>query len=96
MHFISLVSLLLVAVPASSLSLPNLGKLPEYAGTIRIEGENKTLYNGPFGFDLSNVTTKSGGTHHCDGTYTNIRGKPGSTATMALNSIARTRFGWDG
>jgi hypothetical protein len=93
MHFISLVSPLLVAATASALLNPS---LPTYYGFLRIEGETKTLYDGPFAFDLSNVTTKSGGTHHCDGTYANSREKSGPTATKALDSVARGELGWDG
>jgi hypothetical protein len=44
----------------------------------------------------NNVTTKSGGTHRCDGTNLNSNPTPGPTATGALADAAkRVGFFWD-
>ncbi|CAF3617825.1 unnamed protein product [Rotaria sp. Silwood1] len=64
---------------------------------IRIEGQNNTIYESTI-FTLGrNVTTKSGGTHPCDGTNLNSYPTPGPTATSTLADTAdRAHFTWDG
>jgi len=44
-----------------------------------------------------NVTTATGGTHHCDGTNNHSNPLPGPTCTSALDDASRRHgFGWDG
>ncbi|KAF8582861.1 hypothetical protein K439DRAFT_1350266 [Ramaria rubella] len=64
---------------------------------LRIEGANHTIFEGLIFTRGHNVTTKSGGTHHCDGTNNNENLLPGPTATSALDDAADlAHFTWDG
>ena len=64
---------------------------------LRIEGVDKTLYEGPIQTIGAAVTTSLGGKHRCDGTNNNVHAIPGPTATGALDSAAkRAGFTWDG
>lgn len=64
---------------------------------LRIEGENKTIFEGPVFTQGHNVTTLSGGTHHCDGTNNGANVLPGATCTSALDDAAkRHNFSFDG
>jgi hypothetical protein len=64
---------------------------------LRIEGADHTIYEGPILTRGHNVTSPSGGTHHCDGTNNNVNPTPGPTCTTALNDAAKlSSFDWDG
>ncbi|KAF8519979.1 hypothetical protein BU17DRAFT_89312 [Hysterangium stoloniferum] len=64
---------------------------------LRIEGENKTLLDGPVFTRGHNVTTVSGGNHHCDGTNNSTHELPVATCTSALDDAAKIYgFGIDG
>ncbi|TCD66108.1 hypothetical protein EIP91_001760 [Steccherinum ochraceum] len=64
---------------------------------LRIEGAEKTIFEGPIFTRGHNVTTVSGGTHHCDGTNNNENPHPGPTCTSALADAAhREGFAFDG
>ncbi|OBZ76315.1 hypothetical protein A0H81_03183 [Grifola frondosa] len=64
---------------------------------LRIEGANNTIFEGPIFTRGHNVTTVSGGTHHCDGTNLNANLTPGPTCTSALDDASKlARFTWDG
>ena len=64
---------------------------------LRVEGADKTLYEGPVQTIGGTVTTYLGGTRRCDGTNNNVNATPGPTATGALDSAAkRAGFTWDG
>lgn len=64
---------------------------------LRIEGTDKTLFEGPIQTMGAAVSTTSGGTHRCDGTNNNVHSTPGPTATSALDSAAKQAgFTWDG
>ncbi|KAG8787180.1 hypothetical protein FRC12_015843 [Ceratobasidium sp. 428] len=64
---------------------------------IRIEGATSTIYEGVVATKGHNVTTASGGTHHCDGTNLSANPTPGPTCTSALDDAAKlTHFAWDG
>jgi len=51
---------------------------------LRIEGEHSTIFEGRIFTTGHNVTTPSGGNHHCDGTNLGAHRFPGPTATSAL------------
>ncbi|KAF8992293.1 hypothetical protein BDQ17DRAFT_1413425 [Cyathus striatus] len=74
--------------------------LPHNIGTfvnLRIEGVTQTIFEGLVFTRGHNVTTRSGGTHHCDGTNNNTNPLPGPTMTSALDDAARIHgFDWDG
>ncbi|KAF8992283.1 hypothetical protein BDQ17DRAFT_1312996 [Cyathus striatus] len=74
--------------------------LPPNIGTVvnlRIEGVTRTIFEGIVFTRGHNVTTASGGTHHCDGTNNNASPLPGPTMTSALDDAARIhKFDWDG
>lgn len=64
---------------------------------LRIEGADKTIFEGPVLTRGHNVTTATGGTHHCDGTNNHSNPLPGPTCTSALDDASRRHgFGWDG
>jgi hypothetical protein len=65
--------------------------------SLRIEGQNSTIFEGPIISGPSNITTASGGTHPCTGTNLNSNPHPGATCTSALNEAAcENGFTWDG
>lgn len=70
------------------------------AGTtvnLRIEGDKKTIFEGPIFTQGHDVETPSGGKHHCDGTNGGAHPTPGPTATSALDDASKLKgFGWDG
>jgi hypothetical protein len=64
---------------------------------LRIEGTNKTIYEGPILARPENVTTASGGTHACNGLNHGANATPGATCTTALDAAAKTfGFTFDG
>lgn len=64
---------------------------------LRIEGSQKTIYEGPIITKGHNVTTSSGGTHHCDGTNNHENLTPGPTCTSSLDDASKLKgFTWDG
>ena len=64
---------------------------------LRIEGAVETIFEGLVFSRGHNVTTQSGGTHHCDGTNNHINPTPGATATSALDDASDlAHFTWDG
>lgn len=64
---------------------------------LRVEGLNRTIYEGPIRTRGHNITTVSGGTHHCDGTNNNENPTPGPTCTSALDDASRkAHFTLDG
>ncbi|KAK7692918.1 hypothetical protein QCA50_004556 [Cerrena zonata] len=64
---------------------------------LRIEGLLRTIFEGPIHTRGHNVTTASGGTHHCDGTNNNESPISGPTCTTALDDASRRGdFTWDG
>ncbi|KAF5334862.1 hypothetical protein D9758_014275 [Tetrapyrgos nigripes] len=89
-----LVIMALVVQEAKCASHPtNLGTVVN----LRIEGRDHTIFEGPISTRGHNVTTVSGGTHHCDGTNRDENPYPGPTCTSALDDAARKHnFSWDG
>ena len=64
---------------------------------LRIEGSTNTIFEGPIITRGHNVTTVSGGTHHCDGTNNNANPTPGPTCTSALDDASKIHhFTFDG
>lgn len=63
---------------------------------LRIEGANHTIFEGKVVTMGHNVTTASGGTHHCDGTNFGNNIFPGPTCTSALDdAFVAKGFQWD-
>ena len=64
---------------------------------LRIEGAEKTIFEGTVLTQGHNVTTALGGTHICDGTNNNANPKPGATCISALDDGAKkNNFKFDG
>ncbi|KAF8724870.1 hypothetical protein RHS02_08486, partial [Rhizoctonia solani] len=65
---------------------------------VRIEGINTTIFEGIVKTNGRDITTKSGGTHHCDGTNNGMNPVPGPTCTSALADVAAYSgvIVWDG
>ncbi|KAF8910412.1 hypothetical protein CPB84DRAFT_1763592 [Gymnopilus junonius] len=94
MHFtwLASVSLLfgMVAYAAPAVNVPT-------PIDLRIEGAEKTIFEGIVVTRGHNVTTPSGGDHHCDGTNNNENPAPGPTCTSALADAAKLHhFAFDG
>ncbi|KAF7345399.1 Surface cell-adhesion protein [Mycena venus] len=63
---------------------------------LRIEGAKHTIFESTVVTMGHNLTTASGGTHHCDGTNFGANKFPGPTCTSALNDAAAAHgFQWD-
>lgn len=64
---------------------------------LRIEGSTTTIFEGPIITRGHNVTTHSGGNHHCDGTNNHANIHPGPTCTSALDDAHKlAHFPFDG
>lgn len=64
---------------------------------LRVEGLDKTLFEGFVFTRGHNVTTESGGDHHCDGTNNHENPTPGPTCTSALDDAGhKADFTFDG
>jgi len=78
-----------------TLALPGLNE-----GTVvnlRVEGNTKTVFEGPVFTRGHDVDPPSGGKHHCDGTNMGAHPTPGPTATGALDDASKVgHFDWDG
>ena len=77
----ALLLLCLAAAPAA-LALP-------VTVNLRVEGPNRTVFDGPVTTDGHDVTTATAGTHKCDGTNGGSEPDPGATATAALDDAAK-------
>lgn len=71
-----------LALPAGALALP-------VTVNLRVEGLNRTVFDGPVTTDAHPVTTATAGTQTCDGTNGAANPAPGPTATGALDDAAR-------
>ncbi|TDL28705.1 hypothetical protein BD410DRAFT_239413 [Rickenella mellea] len=93
-RFCSLVALFsLISSVAAILPRSNEGTIVN----LRVEGLDKTTFEGPIFTRGHNVTTASGGDHHCDGTNNGENPKPGPTCTSALDDASRRHgFTFDG
>jgi len=64
---------------------------------LRVEGLEKTIFEGPIITLGHNVTTVSGGNHHCDGTNNHANPTAGPTCTSALDDASKlAHFTFDG
>jgi hypothetical protein len=64
---------------------------------LRIEGKTKTIFEGDVATCGHRVTTRSGGTHHCNGTNNDKNPCAGPTCTTALDDANKVaKFGFDG
>ena len=65
---------------------------------VRVEGANRTIFDGPVTTDGHAITTpSSGGAQTCDGTNAGAHPSPVPVATAALDDAARLNsFTWDG
>jgi hypothetical protein len=89
------------ALPAALLLLSLAAASPALAlpvtVNLRVEGPNRTVFDGPVTTDGHDVTTETAGTHRCDGTNGGSEPEPGPTATAALDDAAKlTGFTIDG
>ncbi|KAJ7040700.1 hypothetical protein C8F04DRAFT_995438 [Mycena alexandri] len=85
------------AAPASSDSREPARTNPATLVNLRVEGANSTIFEAPIITRGHNITTASGGTHHCDGTNLDANASPGATCTSALDDAAKlVKFGYDG
>jgi hypothetical protein len=78
---VAALSLLLLAAPAAH-ALP-------VTVNLRVEGLNRTVFDGRVTTDAHVVTTAAAGAHTCDGTNGAAEPAPGPTATGALDDAAR-------
>ena len=53
--------------------------------SLRIEGKTKTIFEGTIHTRAHNITTKSGGTHKCNGLNKHANTRAGPTATTSLD-----------
>jgi hypothetical protein len=74
--------LLCLAAAPSALAFP-------VTVNLRVEGPNRTVFDGPITTDGHDVTTDKAGTHKCDGTNGAAEPEPGPTATAALDDAAK-------
>ncbi len=75
-------ALLSLALAPAALALP-------VTVNLRVEGPNRTVFDGPVTTDGHDVTTATAGTHKCDGTNGGAEPEPGPTATAALDDAAK-------
>jgi len=96
MHFHVLIAFWVLA--AINLWLVDANRIsPGVVVNVRIEGKTETLFEGPVYTRDHNVTTPSGGNHHCDGTNNGTHPSPVATCTSALDDGAkRGGFSIDG
>jgi hypothetical protein len=78
----ALLLLSLAAAPAAAQALP-------VTVNLRVEGPNRTVFDGPVTTDGHDVATATGGTHKCDGTNGGAEPQSGPTATAALDDAAK-------
>jgi hypothetical protein len=78
---VALLLLCLAAAPAAT-ALP-------VTVNLRVEGPNKTVFDGPVTTDGHDVTTTAGGTHPCDTTNNGSEPEPGPSATAALDDAGK-------
>ncbi|MFC8345113.1 DUF4430 domain-containing protein [Streptomyces sp. NPDC057280] len=65
--------------------------------TLTVQGPDGLLFKGKIRTRGHDVTTATGGTHHCDGTNGGANPSAVPTPTAALDDAARKRhFTWDG
>ena len=89
-HFFTLTVVAVLALLSSALNIPTLVNL-------RIEGSTTTIFEGTILTFGHNVTTPSGGDHHCDGTNNHANPLPGPTCTSALDDASKVaHFPFDG
>ncbi|KAJ7231165.1 hypothetical protein B0H12DRAFT_1146858 [Mycena haematopus] len=81
--------------PCATLGIP--AKNHPTPVNLRIESAEKTIFEGSIVTMGHNVTTASGGNHHCEGTNDNANEFPGPTCTSALDDASKEKgFTWDG
>ena len=72
-------------------------KFKETTVHLRIEGKDKTIFERPVSTCGHRVTTRSGGTHHCNGTNNDRYPCAGPTCITALDDASKVaEFGFDG
>jgi len=65
--------------------------------TLRVEGKKRTIFEGPITTTFHRVTTRSGGTRHCNGLNGDVNTCPGPTCTTALDDGSKLiGFNFDG
>jgi len=90
-HLFSLTVVVVLALLSSA--IPNQPILVN----LRVEGATKTIFDATVVTRGHNVTTPSGGNHHCDGTNNGENPLPGPTCTRALDDASKlAQFSFDG
>jgi hypothetical protein len=79
---------LALVLPALVAAAPAANAFPVTVN-LRVEGPNKTVFDGPVTTDAHDVTTQTAGTHKCNGTNGAAEPEPGPTATGALDDAAK-------
>jgi len=88
LHHHSVISLtLLFMLALLSLASPALNKA--VLVNVRIEGVEKTIFEGPILTRGHNLTAPSGESHHCDGTNNNANRLPSATFNSAFDDAAQ-------
>ncbi len=87
-HRLRRTALLVALVLAALAAAPAVHAVPVTVN-LRVEGPNKTVFDGPITTDGHDVTTQTAGTHKCDGTNGAAEPEPGPTATAALDDAAK-------
>jgi hypothetical protein len=84
-----------VALVVVALAAPAAAAAP-VSVNLRVEGQSRTIFDGPVTTDGHAITTPSGGTHPCDGTNNGAHPATVPVATAALDDGARiNNFTWD-
>ncbi|PWN38976.1 hypothetical protein IE81DRAFT_369446 [Ceraceosorus guamensis] len=68
-----------------SASPPPPAKAGDVVSYFRVEGTDRTIYEGYVSTSGKDITTPSGGTHRCDGTNNNANSFPSGTFTTLIN-----------
>ncbi|KAG0125368.1 hypothetical protein HOY82DRAFT_493002 [Tuber indicum] len=96
MHFSAhIITTTILILTSSLLNSPVLANNHWTRIFLRIEGSAGVIYEDIVSTTGSIVTTKSGGTHMCDGTNNDANDTPGSTIISAIDD-AVLPSGWDG
>ncbi|KAG6811819.1 hypothetical protein H0H92_005678 [Tricholoma furcatifolium] len=96
MLHLAIILLALAAISLAFATSPGIN-VPSVAVRLRVVDGSQTIFDQLILTNGHNVTTASGGTHHCDGTNNNTYPTPVPVATAALDDASKIgNFTWDG